>query len=224
VAYTMPANILAKFINTNRIGDYSEFAKRLDKIESLKEQWDKEIEEKKSEVNSLKKRLDGFKTAVNFIGIDRGFEDLSRKKEAEANVLFWSLIAIGSIIILPLAYEIYAIFTGKMVVEFLAINHAAIILPIISLEVILVYFFRIILLNHKSAKAQIMQIDLRRALCKFIQEYSNYSIKIKEKDSNALEKFENLIFSGILADPGKLPSTFDGMDQLGNLLKKAKSP
>lgn len=43
------------------------------------------------------------------------------------------------------------------------------------------------------------------------------------KDKGVLEKFENLIFSGLVADPDKLPSTFDGMSQVGALIKSIKS-
>ena len=35
-------------------------------------------------------------------------------------------------------------------------------------------------------------------------------------------KFENLIFSGIISDAENLPSTFDGMDQIGKLLSTLK--
>lgn len=37
-----------------------------------------------------------------------------------------------------------------------------------------------------------------------------------------LEKFESLIFSGLISNPDKLTSSFDGMDQVGNLMKAMK--
>ena len=95
--------------------------------------------------------------------------------------------------------------------------------PIISIEVILIYFFRVILLNHRSVKAQSMQIELRQTLCQFIQSYTSYSTDMKKQDAAALEKFESLIFSGVLSDPEKLPSTFDGVEQIGNLIKSVKN-
>ncbi|HGE6119725.1 hypothetical protein [Vibrio cholerae] len=77
-------------------------------------------------------------------------------------------------------------------------------------------------MNYRSTKAQIMQIELRQTLCQFIQSYAEYASEIKSKDTTSLEKFENLIFSGILSDAEKLPSTFDGLEQIGKLLKSVK--
>lgn len=69
-----------------------------------------------------------------------------------------------------------------------------------------------------------MQLELRKALCQFIQSYVDYSTVIKKQDSAALEKFESLIFSGVVSDPEKVPSTFDGLDQIGALLKNVRGP
>jgi hypothetical protein len=59
-------------------------------------------------------------------------------------------------------------------------------------------------------------------LCEFIQSYADYSANIKKQDSSALEKFENLIFSGVVSEPEKLPSTYDGLDQLADFIKSIK--
>jgi len=47
---------------------------------------------------------------------------------------------------------------------------------------------------------------------------------MKMQDSSALEKFESLIFSGVFSNPEKLPSTFDGVEQIGSLIKSVKNP
>ena len=99
---------------------------------------------------------------------------------------------------------------------------AAIAIPTISIEIILIYLFRIVLFDYKSIKGQILQIELRKTLCQFIQSYAEYSNEMKEKDHSALEKFENLVFSSIVADSENIPSTFDGIDQIGRLIKAAK--
>lgn len=67
-----------------------------------------------------------------------------------------------------------------------------------------------------------MQIELRQSLCQFIQSYADYTKEIKENNAGSLEKFENLIFSNILSTPEKVPSTFDGLEQLANLMKELK--
>jgi hypothetical protein len=128
----------------------------------------------------------------------------------------------GIVILVPLAFEIMFVASRIDSDKILGINHLLILIPLISIEIILIYFFRVILINHRSVKAQIMQIELRQTLCQFIQSYASYSKEIKTQDANALEKFENLIFSGVLSDPEKLPSTFDGIEQIGNFIKSIK--
>jgi len=97
------------------------------------------------------------------------------------------------------------------------------IFPTVSFVAISVYYFRVLLFNYKSVKSQILQIDLRKTLCRFIQNYSEYSRNIKKNDASSLDRFESIIFSGIVTDDGNLPSTFDGMEQIGKLIKAAKS-
>ena len=92
-------------------------------------------------------------------------------------------------------------------------------IPTASVIAILIYYFRILLHNLNEVKAQLLQIELRKTLCQFIQSYTDYSHKIKEKDSESLSKFENLIFSGLVSSNEKLPSTFDGLEQLSGFIK-----
>ncbi|MBK5401314.1 hypothetical protein JFU47_32070 [Pseudomonas sp. TH39(2020)] len=222
-SYIMPANIAKDFINDANIGVFKDFELRKAEAEKLKNQWDEEIEQKKTITDALKDKLDEYKIGFNFVGLYKGFSDLAEKKFKESLGLFWSLIGMGFLILSPLIAEIVfaasEIYGGK---SFTA-NHLIILIPLISIELILVYFFRIILVNHRSVKAQVMQLELRQTLCQFIQSYAAYSSEIKKQDAGALEKFENLIFSGILSDPEKLPSTFDGLEQIGNLIKSVKN-
>ena len=222
-SYVMPANIAKDFINDANIGVFKDFEAKKIEAENLKEKWDKEIQSKEATVDALKEKLEKYKIGFNFVGLYKGFSELAEKKEKEAFWLFLSLICMGLLILTPLIVEIVFSVSGIIDSKTLGLDHLMILLPLISIEAILIYFFRVILLNHRSVKAQIMQVELRQTLCQFIQSYSDYSSEIKKKDSSALEKFESLIFSGVLADPEKLPSTFDGMAQIGNLIKSIKS-
>lgn len=222
-SYVMPANIAKEFINDSNIGIFRDFEAKKSEAEKLKAEWDKELEQKKSETDNLKEKLDEYKTAFNFVGLYQGFSNLSVKKHSESRRLFWSLIAMGIVILSPLAVELYYTTSGLLKGQTLSYENLVTLIPLISVEVILIYFFRIILLNHRTVAAQKIQIDLRKTLCQFIQSYAEYAAKIKSKDSASLEKFENLIFSGIISDPEKLPSTFDGLDQIGELVKKVKN-
>lgn len=221
-SFVMPANIAKEFINDANIGVFKDFEQKKQEAVTLKEQWDKEIESKKIESNRLKEKLDEYKIAFNFVGLYKGFLELTGKKSKEALWLFRSLIIMGFFILAPLVGEIILTSQGFYKELSTDIDRLMVFLPILSLEIILIYFFRVILLNYRSVKAQVMQIELRQTLCQFIQSYADYSAKIKKQDGMALEKFESLIFSGILSDPEKLPSTFDGVEQLGNFIKSMK--
>jgi hypothetical protein len=95
-------------------------------------------------------------------------------------------------------------------------------LPALSLELLFLYFYRVNLQHLRSTEAQIVQLELRQALCQVIQNYTDYSSEIKAKDPSALERFEALIFSGLTMDEKNVPTSFDGLEPLANLIKSLK--
>ena len=221
-SYVMPANIAKEFINDANIGIFRGFAETKKEAETLKEKWDIELKSKKDDTEALKNKLEEYKVGFNFVGLYQGFSDLADKKRKESLWLLMALIGMGILTLTPILIEVWLSITGFYSGAEAATTRWINLIPILSTEVILIYFFRVILVNHRAAKAQIMQIELRKTLCQFIQSYASYSVDIKKQDPNALEKFESLIFSGIVADPEKLPSTFDGLEQIGNLIKSIK--
>lgn len=92
-------------------------------------------------------------------------------------------------------------------------------LPLLTLEIIVLYFFRIVLAQYRSVKAQILQLDLRMALCQFIESYTKHMVEMKKDAPDVLQKFESLIFSGLMTDGEKIPSVLDGTEQLANLIR-----
>lgn len=95
-------------------------------------------------------------------------------------------------------------------------------LPVISFAAILLYFFRVLLFNYKSVCAQVLQIELRMTLCRFIQHYSEHAAAIKKNSDVTLDRFETVIFSGLVSNDSDLPATFDGVEQLTSLFKTMK--
>ena len=221
-SYIMPANIVKDFINDSNIGVFKGFEQKKIEAEKLKEEWDKEIASKEATAKELKDKLEEYKIGFNFVGLYQGFSNLADKKVKERCWNFWALIGMGILVLIPLIFEIILIGMHSTKDKPVYINELITLVPFVSIELILIYFFRIILLNHRSIKAQIMQIELRQTLCQFIQSYASYASEMKKQDASALEKFESLIFSGVLSDPESLPSTFDGMEQFGNLINKLK--
>ena len=221
-SFVMPANIAKQFINDANIGVFKEFEQKKSEAEELRDKWESEIAQKEEEVTQLKNKLDEYKTGFNFVGLYQGFSDLREEKQKEAFWLFLSLIAMGVVILSPLIFQLMAVVFDIYNPKSITSEPLLIFIPIVSIEVILIYYFRVILINHRSTKTQLMQIELRQTLCQFIQSYAEYSAKIKKEDESALDKFENLIFSGVISDPGKIPSTYDGLEQIGNVIKSIK--
>ena len=189
-------------------------------INLKKDELSKFINDKKEEVDRLAQQLEQQKTAFNFVGLSQGFESLLKAKKNSQTIVLSLLFFIGIFLFIPLFTYIELNQVKDLSDDFL---NWKMFLPFISIELISLYLFRVILTHYNSIKTQIMQLELRQTLCQFIQSYVEYAKEIKEKDSASLEKFENLIFSSILSTPDKVPSTFDGIEQLSNLIKNIKS-
>lgn len=168
---------------------------------------------------TLRNNLDNYKTTFTLIGLSLGFNDLKNEKELELKKSRCNLRIFGGLVALvPILEFFFGIkyFNNMQQILMSAISAT-------SLLIILIYFFRINLANYKSILSQILQIKLRVTLCKFIKEYADFAKEIKEKDSESLSKFENIVFSGILADDSKIPATFDGLDTLASLIKSIRN-
>lgn len=221
-AYYMPVSIAKKLIHHRNIKSINEFNKLADQAISFKDEWNKEIQEKQDAVNNLKNKLEEQKTEYNFVGLSKAFSDLSRTKRKEIKTITLFLFLLGLMIAAP--------FLNKFL--FLSIHYTEIdkyknvllysIIPTIGWEIVMIYFFRVVHHNYTSIKTQLLQLDLRRSLCEFIQNYCDYSKDIKNKDNIALDKFENLIFSGIIMNDNQLPSTYDGLNQIAEIVSKIK--
>ena len=221
--YKMPIEILCFHMGNKGFKTFLEFDKRKNALEESIQQHQNEvngkivtIQEKIAEVNVLEEKLEKYKTAFNFVGLSQGFENLLKQKNEAKKKTFRLLASLAIAALLPLGFSFCKKFIANVDISWQSM------LPIIGLEFVLIYFFRVVLTHYHSIQTQIMQLELRQSLCQFIQSYAEYAKKIKTDDKDALEKFENLIFSSILSSPDKVPSTFDGMVGLTSLLKELK--
>lgn len=224
VFYELPADMIREWLSNPDIVAFKKFEQSAANATKLHEDWDKEFSIKETRIAELKNKLDEYQTGFNFVRLHQGFSNLATKKICESKKLIFLLFTIGVLILLPICIELGVVLSKILSDEVLDLNHLILLIPLISLEIILIYFFRVVLLNYRSVKAQILQIELRQTLCEFIQSYVDYAsaIKEKDKDKEVLNKFENLIFSGLLSDPEKLPSTFDGLEHIATLIKNIK--
>jgi hypothetical protein len=218
----MPISIFKSIANNESIKSIKDFNILSAKSKQLKEEWEKDLVAREKRIDSLKNEISKYENAFNFVGLFQGFDELATEKESERdNLLIW-LRVIGGLVVVPIIVELIFLYINLKDLKLIKEGILFSALPTISLIAILIYYFRVLLFNYKSIKSQILKIDLRKTLCRFIQHYSDYSSKIKEKDADSLSKFENIIFSEIISDDGKLPSTYDGIDQISKIIKLNK--
>lgn len=184
--------------------DSGEYGKRLEELKHLH-----------ARVNHLEENLKKHEVAYNFVGLYKGFHTMREEKQRELDKQNNLVIGLGVAAVVPLVVKLLdSLFFGGDKINI------PLLITIGGLELILIYFFRIALHSANSIKAQLLQIDLRRTLCSFIQDYAEYSKKIKESNPAALDKFETLIFSGLVMQDDKLPSTFDGLEPIQKILER----
>ena len=174
----------------------------------------KSADEKLEDVKRLDDRLKNLKQGFNFVALSDGFSRMLNEKKSSKKWILRLLFLIAVIISAIPAYKFLSDGGANLTWQQIAISA--------GLELVLIYFFRVVLFHYRTVQTQIMQLDLRLSLCQFIQSYAEYAKEIKTNDKDALDKFENLIFSSILSSDEKIPSTFDGLEQLNSLIKQFK--
>ena len=216
----MPIGIVKSLINSERYGPLSSIASIAADANKRIDDWKSDLEKSKQHVKELADTLARQEQAFNFVGLHKGFSDLADSIIKELKFARWGLAIFGSLMLVPSIVDLWLVMTGKIDLSKLgSYTLAAVLLSTISITLLFLYFFRITLRKADSCRAQLVQIRLRMSLCRFIQSYADYSADIKSKNSDALSKFEALIFSGIVGTEDKLPSTFDGIEQLSALAK-----
>ncbi|WP_323932788.1 hypothetical protein [Aeromonas hydrophila] len=219
----LPITIFKEVANSDEIETLKNFETVAAKAKKLKEEWEHDLNEREGRVKAIEASLSRYENGFNFVGLYQGFDDLANEKKSERDgILFW-LKLLSVIIFLPIITEFLVIYRNIDNISSIRDGLLASIFPTLSLVAISIYYFRVLLFNYKSVKSQLLQIDLRKTLCRFIQSYSEYASKIKSQDADVLDKFERIIFSGIVTEDGNLPSTFDGVEQIGNFIKSIKS-
>ncbi|QQP94499.1 hypothetical protein [Lysobacter enzymogenes] len=220
----MPAFISKQLVRNRELIDLLALPETLKRLNQENESWNKKIDEDLKRAYDLSQRVENLTASYNFVGLNKGFQNLREAKEKESFRAFVFLTFIGAVMIAtPIgawSWTMLAAHSPPLTQMNMIYSAPA----LITLELLLVYFFRITLSQFKSIKAQLLQIDLRMTLCQFIEKYAEYAIKIRGDDKELLAKFEAIVFSGLAPDESGIPSTFDGMEHLTNLIKSVRGP
>ena len=220
---SMPLNILKRILNSEEVGSLRNVSSVAYKMEQKINEWETKLGNAETNANRLSEILEKHTQAFNFVGLHEGFDDLSGHIKRELRFAQVGMGIFGLMVLIPGMIDIWVSLVSA--VDLSRINVYTLIaasIGTVTLTLLFLYFFRIALRKADSCNAQLLQVRLRMSLCRFIQSYAEYANEIKEKNSDALTKFEALIFSGIVGTEDKLPSTFDGIEQLSALAKSIR--
>lgn len=219
----IPFALIQEIFKSNEIKNLSDLNKNINDITSKVEEWKSTLTEQTAEVEKWHNSLEDYKDAFNFVGIFDGFNQLHKKKVEE---LWWArfgLLFLAVVILTSLSYEIYSI--RDIIIEKGSIDITSLIaltVPFTIFIFLLLYFFKIVLQTMRSIQAQLLQLDLRLTLCRFIQGYAASAAELKKQHPDGFEKFESVIFSPLVSSDDKIPNTFEGLDQLSSVVNIIK--
>jgi len=175
----------------------------------------KKFTSEKEKVESLLEALKDNKHQLNVAKLDKGFISLLEKKEQKKENLFKLLkIFAFLILVLPLLTSILILFGLNIEIK--------LIIPVLTIEVFLVYYFRIILHNYNSVDEQILQVETKSSLLGFISDYMEY----KQENTighDDISKFEDIIFSKISPNMKTIPTSPDIVSLIEKITKIIKT-
>lgn len=205
--------------NKDKIDTISSFLKDIDKNIKFVKDYYEIVETHMLNITNIEKKLIEQRQEFNFIGLSDAFQKMKGDKQNELNkeqkYNGRLMGGIGLLLVIKLLYALFGNFSG------FDAKFAFISLSSIFLIAVLIYFFRISLMNIKSIKSQILQLDLRLSLCQFIYNYSTESKDMRDNMKDSLDRFESIIFSPIVANEEQIPTTFDNLDQFIKMMNVA---
>lgn len=219
-----PSRILNKCMEDLNVTGYQNALSKIEETETRLITLQRELDKKINKVKQLDDQLTKQENAYNFVGLYKGFDRLGKMKRLELKKTKSLLYTLAALMPTAIGLEIiYFLFWGE---NDTTSTHLIKLIPVASMIILLLYYFRVALKTFNSLNSQTMQIELRKSLCQFIQKYGEYAKEInagvKEDEKSPLSKFEDVIFSNIMASDDKTPSTFDGMEQLASMIKAVK--
>ncbi|KEY57128.1 hypothetical protein [Serratia sp. DD3] len=170
------------------------------------------------QIEGYDKKINKLKTDYNFVNLSNSFHNIRNIKHNElrsVNRFFY--FGMFLLLIIPACLLYFNLNTDLD--KFKDWNKLIYILPIVTIEIMLLYFLRLFYTQKKSIMAQLLQIDFRLSICEFVSGY----IEDKKKNSEEISTwnaFESLVFSPIQIREDKIPSVLDGADSIVELISK----
>lgn len=234
--YAYPNLLAADMLKRKGVSKLIDIEDKLGKAAWSIHRLDDLLQNSETQIEIINNKMGGLKDRYNFVELNQGFAGLRRQKRIEIIIarivasIFGILMLVLPILQITMMVWGDSIF-GSVVSEKFTKNIIYIAPALVTGELIILYFFRVCLVSLREVRAQILQLDLRVALCQFIRGYSEQNKNIDDNQRKSLEKFESVIFSGIANEGSAIPTTFDGLSEVAKLIqslnvagKKNQSP
>lgn len=183
-------------------------------VDTLIKKYDEKLED-------IKKHTD----ELTLVAFAKGFNDDLKGKVREKRINTFLVIFFGILALTVPIFSIGLVMSGKATYSAIYSGDFSSILlffSFLSIEILILYFFRICLLNGNNLKSQVLQLRLRVSVSKFISDYLNNE-KLEGKNAETLARFESLVFKDISPDGSALVSVFDGLEQVSKIISTVKS-
>ena len=201
-------------------------AARSEEARQTKKSLDSLVQSTKADIRGIQERtsleLDGridvvkkLKSSLDFTIFSKAFTDLINDLKWPIRVAVLWLFSIGATLV---AIPLWS-FSTEYVKQIKTNEDLVRILPIVAIEILLIFFFRVELGIFNSLKAQKLQLKMRRAILQFVESYADF-----RKDKGVIEKVESMIFGNLMPTPEQIPPTFEILDQATKMAQKVKNP
>jgi len=216
--YIIPQEVFSRHLNRRLNSSVIQTINKLHEHQDLIEEENRKNILLKKDIMEIQETLNNQKSEYNFVGLSNGFRTLREQKKKELNWQNGAYYGLMTIIVLLIISK--SVWSADYLISnnFDSPIFIMITISTVLFLFILLYFFRISLVNVKSIKSQILQIDLRLTLCQFIHNYDSDTKELREGMKESFERFESVIFAPIVATEDQMPATFDGLEQLTGLL------
>lgn len=178
-----------------------------------------------NDIEEINKKIQTIKQNLNFVSLSKAFTQILADKTKEKNI---ALLACILLAILPLTIPTLLFLAKDSSLsatllenfqDLFTLLSLSKIIPFLTIELISIYYFRIILQQFYNTKGQVLQLKLRVAICEFIEGYGAFLKESDFAEKHYFKQFEALIFSPIVPNPDQIPNTLDGIEQMAKIIK-----
>lgn len=200
----------------NEIQDVSAYYEDIhDNMVSLDQKLE-DVSNKEKILKSIKEYNEQEIAKNNFNLLSSGFASILREKKRKLTILSCLLIGFGGLILsIPILIICADIFHWRI------LFYPSSIVALTTIELFIIYYFKIFLHNYNEVKEQILQIDNKQSLLGFISNYLKFKDMNNITDSS-IERLEEIIFSRISPEIKQSPTAPDLASIIDKIIKAIK--